>query len=168
MGEALPRGRLARLAQELAQERAVADRIAATCTLDAAHLLTTTAPDELRARTAVVALGLHRWYSAIESMLERVERVFGTLPSGPDWHAELLSGAAFEIPEVRPAIVPTAHVDRLRELLRFRHFLRHAYAVELDAAKLRILADDVTAVHADVSRSIAAFEAFLIAAAREA
>ncbi len=168
MAEGLTRGRLLRLAGELAQERKVAEGIALRALSDAARLAAVKAssdPDETRGFAASVALGLHRWYSAVESMIERVERTFETLPSGPNWQSELLEGAAIEIPELRPAILPEGQLDRLRELLRFRHFLRHAYAVELDAGRLQVLAADLTAVHASAGRAIETFEGFLVAAA---
>jgi hypothetical protein len=110
---------------------------------------------------AVVAVGLHRWYSAVESIVERIERVFGTAPTGPEWHAELLRGAVLDIPGVRPAILPEAHVERLHELLRIRHFFRHAYAVELDRAKLLVLSSDLQAVGEPVLQAIRDFESFL-------
>jgi len=98
----MSRARLMRLASELSKERTVVDVIAGRCVLDAKRLAAVdpfgAASDEERGTRAVLALGLHRWYSAIESILERTERAFGTLPAGPDWHAELLEGAALDIP----------------------------------------------------------------------
>jgi hypothetical protein len=166
----LGRGALLRLAKELSDELAVLDRVATTVLADADRLRMLSdaaSPDvELgRGVAAVTALGLHRWYCALESIVERVERAFGTLPDGPEWHIELLQGATSEIPAVRPPLLPVERLDALRELLKFRHFLRHAYAVELDATRLLVLADTLAAARRDVCEGITGFVGVLRAMA---
>lgn len=94
-------------------------------------------------------------------MLERIERTFGTLPTGADWHTDLLQGATVEIPEIRPAPLPPSQLAPLRELLKFRHFLRHAYAVELDGVRLRVLADSLKGTRRPVGEALVAFGAAL-------
>lgn len=89
------------------------------------------------AEGALVALSLDHAYQAFETFLVRVERALG-LPerSGSDWHPALLADAGAELPGLRPALFDATgerHWDHLR---RFRHFLRHAYATELDGAEL--------------------------------
>lgn len=87
---------------------------------------------------ALAALALHHAYSAVESILERIARqIEGSLPDGADWHKALLDGATLEIPTVRPALLERDTARDLHDLRAFRQFLRHAYAVELDAAELR-------------------------------
>lgn len=161
------RARLLRLAAELAQERAVAEGIAAQAADDAARLraMAPGSSDLRRGTLAVLAVGLHRWYSAVESMVERVERAFGTMPAGADWHMELLVGATLEIPEVRPAILPPEPLGELRNVLKFRHFFRHAYAVDLDAERLLLVAADLEAAAGPVHGALRAFEGFLTEAA---
>lgn len=86
---------------------------------------------------ARAALALHHAYSAVESILERVSRqIEGSLPIGADWHKSLLDSATLEIPGVRPALLEKDTARDLHELRGFRHFLRHAYAVELDEVEL--------------------------------
>lgn len=86
---------------------------------------------------AVAALGAHHLYTALESAVERCVRAFeGTAPSDGNWHRELLRRAELTLPEVRPAVLSSETVQALGTPLRFRHFVRHAYAVELDAAEL--------------------------------
>jgi hypothetical protein len=67
----------------------------------------------------------------------RVERAFG-LPerTSGDWHRQLLAAAARPLPGLRPALVPPTAERAWGEVLRFRHFLRHAYAVDLDGRLL--------------------------------
>lgn len=86
---------------------------------------------------AVLAVALHHYYTAFESALERSVRFLdGALPDGPDWHRGLLREATQELPGVRPAIASASCLPEWEQLLRFRHFFRHAYAVALDLARL--------------------------------
>ena len=150
------RARLVRLAAEIAQDRptlaALGDAIAV-----AAPQLGSAAPPTL----AFCAMQIHRWYTALETMLQRIERAFGAEPDGGDWHVELLRGAALDLPGVRPPVLPAKLVSPLREVLRFRHFFRHAYAVELDGAKLVNVAHHIAVVSPDVDASLADFEAIV-------
>jgi hypothetical protein len=64
---------------------------------------------------ALVALSLDHAYQGFETLMVRIERVLG-------------------LPERTGADAVTADWE---ELLRFRHFLRHAYTVGLDAERLQ-------------------------------
>jgi hypothetical protein len=89
------------------------------------------------AEAALVALSLDHAYQAFENILTRIERALG-LParSGPGWHTALVADAALDIPGVRPPLYPRHALPDWDALLRFRHFLRHAYVVDLDPEKL--------------------------------
>ncbi len=92
---------------------------------------------------AQAAWALHHAYSGIEAILERVMRVVeGSVPEGSDSHKELLDAAALTIPEVRPSLLRPETVSRLHELRGFRHFVRHAYAVDLDGQRLADLQEE--------------------------
>lgn len=58
-------------------------------------------------------------------------------------------------------IVAGEDIDDWLELLRFRHFLRNAYRVELDWAKLARNAERVAQLHPGAVASIAVVEALL-------
>jgi hypothetical protein len=89
------------------------------------------------ASCAQAAVALHHAYGAIESVLERIARTIdGDLPMGPDRHQALLHTMGLEIDGVRPAVLSRESVAGLRQLLSFRHFFRHAYAVEMEPARL--------------------------------
>lgn len=86
---------------------------------------------------AMVALSLHHAYQAFESLLERFARALDLpVPAGPRSHQDLLDDASLELPGLRPALVPEAARSSWQDLLRFRHFLRHAYLVELSPLEL--------------------------------
>jgi len=110
-------------------------------------------PAQGDAPAALVALSLDHAYQAFEAILVRLERAAG-LPerTGTSWHTALLADAAVAIPGLRPPIFPAeAHVD-WDALLRFRHFLRHAY--DLDPSKLVANRDRL-------DRAVAATDAWL-------
>jgi hypothetical protein len=89
---------------------------------------------------ALAAVALHHAYGSIESALARISRhVEGEEPSGGQWHQALLEAATLDIPGVRPPLLSGGSLAALRELLGFRHFFRHAYAVTLDASRLESL-----------------------------
>jgi len=84
-----------------------------------------------------VALMLAHAYEAFETLLVRVERALGLPPrSGERWHTDILEAAALDLPDVRPACIPSAALPDWHAVRRFRHFLRHAYAVDLDPSEL--------------------------------
>jgi hypothetical protein len=112
-------------------------------------------PSQGDAPAALVALSLDHAYQAFETILVRLERAAG-LPERTDasWHTALLADAAIAIPGLRPPIFPAeAHAD-WDALLRFRHFLRHAYVVDLDPSKLTVNRDRL-------ARAVAATDAWL-------
>jgi len=95
---------------------------------------------ELRSELAVAAVALHHAYGAVESALVRLARAFGDeVPGGPEWHQQLLHAATLDVEGVRPPVLSPEAANGLRKLLSFRHFFRHAYAVEFDASELESL-----------------------------
>jgi len=114
---------------------------------------------------AVVAVALHHYYAALEAIFERVARVFeGTPPAGDRWHVDLLFAMSVEVPDVRPAIVGESGRVDLRDLLGFRHFFHHAYAVSLDPERLFALGNALVRVHTVLSGDLDRFEAALAGA----
>jgi hypothetical protein len=121
-------------------------------------------PAELAAssdRLAALALALDRTYTVLESILERVARALeGGLPAAGDWHRTLLRNAQLEIPAVRPPILRSEVIAAADQLRRFRHFLRHAYAAELEASRLKRLVDRWQRVLPALQSDLDAFERF--------
>jgi hypothetical protein len=112
---------------------------------------------------AQAAVALHHGYGAVESSLVRVARyIEGALPTGPDWHVELLESMALELEGVRPRVLSDETLRLLRRLLAFRHFFRHAYAVSLDARRLEELATDALALESLLSTDLERLDGFLL------
>jgi hypothetical protein len=65
---------------------------------------------------------------------------------------------ALPLAVVRPAVLNPARLGDLSELLAFRHFFRHAYAVALDEAELRSHAARLERTHPGVRADLHSFE----------
>jgi hypothetical protein len=148
-----------RLAAELADDRRVLDRLAAS-----ADALRAPAADERGEwmRALALAFETERYYTAVEALLQRVLRtVDGDVPSGPGWHQDLLRAAAVDIAGVRPALVTPAIVAELRELLKFRHLARHGYEVEPSLPRMVEHAQRIVRVHPALTGALATFAGWL-------
>lgn len=108
------------------------------------------------------ALSLHAYYTAIETACERISRHFdGGVPSGERSHHELLEAMSLDLPGLRPAVLSEHNVERLRELLGFRHFVRHAYSVAWQADRLVDLTDLATEAHDALLSDMGRFLSFV-------
>ena len=111
---------------------------------------------------ARAAVALHAWYTGLETLLERVARQLDlSVPKSNEWHRELLSQCSVEIAQVRPAVLPSELFGELTPLLSFRHFFRHAYAVELDPVQLATQLNRLLAVAPKVTTALDLFDRFL-------
>lgn len=111
---------------------------------------------------AFLALQIDRYYTALEAVLERVARIVdGVLPTGSEWHRELLEGSLRPLPGIRPAVLPVETARELHGLLSFRHFLRHAYAAELDGERVEEHRTQVLRVHPVLSAGLDLFRQHL-------
>lgn len=114
------------------------------------------------AHCAQAAVALHHAYSAIESIMQRTARAIdGDLPAGADWHQSLLHTMGLDIEGIRPAVLSRESVSALRELLAFRHFFRHAYAVEFDPERLALLRRDLLDAAPRLAHELTALDTFL-------
>jgi hypothetical protein len=106
--------------------------------------------------TAAMAFEIERWYTAVESLFVRVLRTLeGDVPMGPAHHREVLRVASLAVEPLRPAPVPPAAENDLRELLGFRHFARHAYDVEPEPARMLEHSDRVARLQVVLTVSMA-------------
>ena len=119
-----------------------------------------------RASLAAAAVALHHAYGAIESALARIARAIDDgLPEGPDWHQALLEVMTLAIESIRPPVLSAATKELLQRLLGFRHFFRHAYAMDLDGVRLAELQRCAVALMPLIGEDLARFDRFLADAA---
>lgn len=109
----------------------------------------------------VAALRLQSFYTGIERCLVLISRVLnGGTPEGSDWHRRLLERMGQATSE-RPAVLSAATIEALRELLRFRHLVRHLYSYELKAEPVEHLRLEAVAVWSRVGEELRAFQIWL-------
>jgi hypothetical protein len=150
---------LARLLGEIQNDRVAMARRAHDLA-DAKARLGRTPSDA--AGLALEAWAIHGWYTALETLLERVARQLDAeVPTGDRRHRELLAQCTVEVPGVRPAVLPRDVRGDLDALLALRHFLRHAYGADLDEQRLRIEGDRLLKLTPIVTSALDAFEAFV-------
>ena len=112
-----------------------------------------------------VAVTLHQIYTGLETCFERISRTTEeSLPVGPDTHRALLRDMALDLHNVRPAVLRVATAEALLPLLRFRHFVRHSYAVAWDAERLSAMVSQVQMAWPNVLQDMRQFTVFLDAA----
>jgi len=105
-----------------------------------------------------VALNLHSFYTACESIFEQVASSFDKAPvEGKNWHQELLRQMAAEIPLVRSAVISVESRKYLDELRGFRHVVRNIYAFNLNPAKIEPLVTNLPVVFARLTNEISTF-----------
>jgi hypothetical protein len=151
---------LARLRGEIADDRIAMARRASDLQ-EATRRLDRDPADP--AAMALQAWALHGWYSALESILERIARqIDGVVPTGDRWHRALLAQTAVAVPGLRPAVITAATRAELEELRAIRHFLRHAYGADLDPNRLAAQGRRLRAVAPAVGQELDAFDAFLV------
>jgi len=84
---------------------------------------------------ASLADGVAAIYTGLESVLEAIgNEIDEYIPRGDGSHAELLDGMAIAVRGVRPAALSEATRRLMHEARKFRHVVRHKYALELRRA----------------------------------
>jgi len=119
-------------------------------------------------RTRTVGGILHDFYCGVERIFRYIAvRIDEDLPSGVDWHVQLLQRMATGIETVRPAVLDQEMARRLDEYLRFRHLFRNIYGFDLEWERCRELLDDLPATFEGLSQRLAIFDEFLHTLERE-
>lgn len=93
-------------------------------------------PTPSKASELAVAAILHSFYGGLENIFQRIaKRIDNQMPSGQQWHTDLLKQMIAET-EKRPPLLSQTTSDLLKEYLFFRHFFRHNYMFVLEREKL--------------------------------
>ena len=87
-----------------------------------------------------VALNLHGYYSGVEHIFEDIARtVEDSIPSGANWHTDLLIQMSGEIKGLRPSVISQSTRMALDEFRTLRHIIRNVYAFNLRPVRLNEL-----------------------------
>jgi len=108
---------------------------------------------------ASLADGVSAIYAGLESVLEAIgNEIDEYTPRGDASHAELIDGMAVAVKGVRPALLSEATRELLHEARKFRHVVRHKYALQLKwsdvAANLKVAKRLVPAFERDYCRFV--------------
>ena len=83
---------------------------------------------------AASALNMQSFYTGAERIFyEIAKEVDESVPTGTDWHRQLLEQLSVAIPAVRQAVLSEQTLVDLDEFRRFRHVVRSNYAYNLKA-----------------------------------
>lgn len=108
-----------------------------------------------------VALGLHGFYSGLESLFLQVARhLDDNVPDGDGWHAKLITQMHAET-DLRPAVIALADVEFLDELRRFRHLVRNVYAFNLLPDRIQPLVARIAEQWPQLRSELVAFSDFI-------
>lgn len=111
---------------------------------------------------AAAALDLHGFYAGIERLLELIAtEVDGGLPTGRQWHRDLLAQMALALPDLRPAVLSSESVTALAEYLAFHHVVRNVYTFNLRPERVIELVQGLRPAFELARRELLAFTAFL-------
>lgn len=110
-----------------------------------------------------LALNLQSLYTGMEQIFESIAReVDEDLPSGPNWHRELLDQMGAEVPGRRPAVIDDELRACLHEARSFRHVVRNVYSHNLNAETVSTLAERMTQCHPQIKAALQSFAGLLV------
>ena len=100
---------------------------------------------------------LHSFYNGIENIFETIgKNVDGKLPTGHNWHSELLRQMTQDTYNRIP-VISAGLKSKLLEYIAFRHFYRHSYSFFLKWNELKKLADPVITVWSECKAELKTF-----------
>ena len=106
---------------------------------------------------------LEDFYSGCERLAERVVVTLdGSLPTGENWHQQLLQQAAESGGYGRPPLWEPSLLSELDVYRRFRHRVRHLYNLELDSETVLALAQQVPALSEQLEQAVEQFGEWLV------
>lgn len=109
-----------------------------------------------------VALNLHGFYSGLERIFEKTASLIdGNVPTGANWHQELLNQMGIEVPGIRPAVISSELKDALEDYRGFRHVVRNVYTYHLNPEKMEPLVAKLRKVFERSDAELSAFARFL-------
>jgi len=107
------------------------------------------------------AFYINQIYTGFEKIFKNIAKTFENTVEEDYWHKSLLERMALEIKGIRPALLSKNAFECLDELRAFRHFFRHAYDVNIDRDKFKIVAEKAFKIKKSYKREINKFLTFL-------
>jgi len=130
-------------------------------TLELNTVLSTTS-ENTAVRVRAAGSVIHDFYTGVEKIFRRIAtRVDQDLPTGEDWHVQLLQRMSVPLEGFRPQVIDEPLENNLEEYLRFRHLFRNIYGFELRWERCEPLSARLHETFADLKEQIGDFEDFL-------
>ncbi|MDX1522407.1 MAG: hypothetical protein R3264_12345 [Anaerolineae bacterium] len=108
------------------------------------------------------ALNLHDFYAGLERIFYQIATtVDSNLPTGREWHRDLLQQMQTDLAELRPPVLSSEARQALDEFLRFRHVVRNIYAFQLDSDRVARLGQLMIPAFQQAKSELLAFAKFL-------
>jgi|DewCreStandDraft_4_1066084.scaffolds.fasta_scaffold119484_2 hypothetical protein len=108
------------------------------------------------------ALNLHDFYAGLERLFQQIAAVVDrSVPTGYEWHRDLLRQMSMALTPVRPQVLSTKTSKALDEYLRFRHVVRNIYAFEFDPERIERLVQQLQPAFEQLQAELLAFADFL-------
>lgn len=118
--------------------------------------------EETPVRVRAAGSVLHDFYTGVEKIFRRIAmRIDQDLPTGEDWHVQLLQRMAVPVEGIRPEVIDETLENSLEEYLRFRHLFRNMYGFDLKWERCRPLAERLNKTFADLKAQMERFKNFL-------
>ncbi len=115
-----------------------------------------------------VALSLHDFYTGLERIFSQIATtVDQTIPSGKNWHRELLKQMGKAIENLRPPILSAITIEQLDEYRRFRHVVRNVYGFEFEMTRIEPLVNSLEQCFTNVKNELLDFVQILEAIAED-
>ncbi len=108
------------------------------------------------------ALNLHDFYAGLERIFHHIAAtVDRSVPSGHEWHRELLRQMSVDLAPIRPQVLSAETIKTVDEYLRFRHIVRNIYTFEFDPERIEHLTQHLRPSFERVQVELLAFADFL-------
>ena len=152
----------ARIRQELASLERVVDRAERGIAAAQAR------PEEQDLYLDSAALNLHDFYAGLERIFRQVAATIDqSVPTGPEWHRELLRQMSIALPQMRPQVISEETIRTIDEYLRFRHVVQNVYSFEFEPERIEHLVQRLRPSFEQVQAELLAFADFLDGLVRE-
>ena len=105
-----------------------------------------------------VALSLHDFYTGLELIFSKIATIVdGNMPTGKQWHRDLLIQMSLEISQTRPPVISQETLANLDEYRRFRHVVRNVYGFDLDPKRLQPLIERSSLIFQQIKTELLMF-----------
>jgi hypothetical protein len=109
-----------------------------------------------------VSLNLHGFYTGVERIFEDIARhVDESMPTGPEWHRDLLLQMSAALRDVRPPVISQATRAYLNEYRGFRHVVRNLYTFNLRPTRVLELSGEIRNCYEAIALDLQTFMDFL-------